>query len=568
MKKANFKADTEIKRVYRKAKPVDMEKFNEAKAKEHATMIRARQIALNLNLDMKIGDVEYQGDGNKAIFYYIADERVDFRQLIKVLAEAFRVRIEMKQIGARQEAGRIGGIGPCGRELCCATWMTSFVSVSTSAARFQDISLNPQKLAGQCAKLKCCLNYEVDCYVEAQKRLPSREIELETKDGTFYFFKADILSNQVSYSTDKNFPANLVTISGKRAFEVISMNKKGMKPDSLLEEEKKPEPRKPVDLLEQESVTRFDRSRNNKESGNNANRNNKKKKKETIITETARSSKQKAAIVRNNLNGRMKTARNSQKTATEGKETTAREITITTTGTEDRTRDGTTKTDVRKEDQIRNVHKDRNGRIRNVCKVKNVHNNKTVNGNSKDRNVKNVVPTTSVLPDRKEIRIRRNSQLMKSLLKNSILSLFSACLLTACNEHTVYHSYQSLPNKGWGKSDTLSFQIPITDSVPTTLRLFAEVRNSIEYPYHDLHLFISQNLQDSTVWRTDTIAFCLADSTGRWTGHGWGSIYQSETFITSVRPLHPANYTIKIMSGMKDEKLQGLSDVGIRIEKQ
>ena len=278
MKKANFKADAEIKRIYRKAKPVDMEKFNEAKDKEHATMIRARQIALNLNLNMKIGDVEYQGDGNKAIFYYIADERVDFRQLIKVLAEAFRVRIEMKQIGARQEAGRIGGIGPCGRELCCATWMTSFVSVSTSAARFQDISLNPQKLAGQCAKLKCCLNYEVDCYVEAQKRLPSKEIELETKDGTFYFFKADILSNQVSYSTDKNFPANLVTISGKRAFEVIGMNKKGMKPDSLLEEERKAEPKKPIDLLEQESVTRFDRSRNNSKEGNNANRNKKKKK--------------------------------------------------------------------------------------------------------------------------------------------------------------------------------------------------------------------------------------------------------------------------------------------------
>ena len=182
MKKANFKQDAEIKRIYRKAKAVDMEKYEEAKAKEHTTMIRARQIAASLNLDMKIGDVEYQGDGNKAIFYYIADERVDFRQLIKVLAEAFRVRIEMKQIGARQEAGRIGGIGPCGRELCCATWMTSFVSVSTSAARYQDISLNPQKLAGQCAKLKCCLNYEVDCYVEAQKRLPSREIELETKD--------------------------------------------------------------------------------------------------------------------------------------------------------------------------------------------------------------------------------------------------------------------------------------------------------------------------------------------------------------------------------------------------
>lgn len=277
MRKSNLKADAEIKRIYRKAKPVDMEKFNEAKAKEHATMIRARQIALNLNLNMKIGDVEYQGDGNKAIFYYIADERVDFRQLIKVLADTFRVRIEMKQIGARQEAGRIGGIGPCGRELCCATWMTSFVSVSTSAARFQDISLNPQKLAGQCAKLKCCMNYEVDCYVEAQKRLPSKEIELETKDGTFYFFKADILSNQISYSTDKNLPANLVTISGKRAFEVISMNKKGMKPDSLQEAEQKKEPKRTTDLLEQESVTRFDRRRNNKE-GNNGNRNKKKRK--------------------------------------------------------------------------------------------------------------------------------------------------------------------------------------------------------------------------------------------------------------------------------------------------
>ncbi|WP_455592025.1 PSP1 domain-containing protein [Bacteroides sp.] len=275
MKKANLKSDAEIKRIYRKAKPVDMEKFDEAKAKEHATMIRARQIAASLNLNMKIGDVEYQGDGNKAIFYYIADERVDFRQLIKVLAEAFRVRIEMKQIGARQEAGRIGGIGPCGRELCCATWMTSFISVSTSAARFQDISLNPQKLAGQCAKLKCCLNYEVDCYVEAQKRLPSREIELETKDGIFYFFKADILSNQITYSTGKGIPANLVTISGKRAFEIIGMNKKGIKPDSLLEAERKQEPKAPVDLLEQDSLTRFDRRRN----GDNGNGNRKKKKK-------------------------------------------------------------------------------------------------------------------------------------------------------------------------------------------------------------------------------------------------------------------------------------------------
>ena len=288
MRKANIKSEADIKRIYRKAKPVDMDKYNEAKAREHSTMIRARQIALDLNLNMKIGDVEYQGDGNKAIFYYIADERVDFRQLIKVLADAFHVRIEMKQIGARQEAGRIGGIGPCGRELCCATWMTSFVSVSTSAARYQDISLNPQKLAGQCAKLKCCLNYEVDCYVEAQKRLPSKEIELENKDGVFYFFKADILSNQITYSTDKSIPANLVTISGRRAFEVIGLNKRGIKPESLLEETHRTEPKKPVDLLEQESLTRFDRNRKNKNggdgnngngNGNNGGNRNKKKKK-------------------------------------------------------------------------------------------------------------------------------------------------------------------------------------------------------------------------------------------------------------------------------------------------
>ena len=270
MKKANLKPDVEIKRIYRKAKPVDMEKYEEAKAKEHDTMIRSRQIALNLNLNMKIGDVEYQGDGNKAIFYYIADERVDFRQLIKVLAEVFRVRIEMKQIGARQEAGRIGGIGPCGRELCCATWMTNFISVSTSAARYQDISLNPQKLAGQCAKLKCCLNYEVDIYVESQKRLPSREISLETTEGTYYFFKADILKGLITYSTDKNFMANAVTITARNAFEVINMNKRGEKPENLIDVNHASP--KTFDLVEQESLTRFDKRKSS---------NNRKKKKKT-----------------------------------------------------------------------------------------------------------------------------------------------------------------------------------------------------------------------------------------------------------------------------------------------
>lgn len=265
MRKTLGKKEVEIKRVYRKAKPVDMEKYNEAKSREHDTMIRSRQIAASLNLDMKIGDVEYQGDCNKAIFYYIADARVDFRQLIKVLADAFKVRIEMKQIGARQEAGRIGGIGPCGRELCCAAWMSNFVSVSTSAARYQDLSLNPLKLAGQCAKLKCCLNYEVDSYVEAGRRIPSKEIVLETMDSTYYFFKSDILSGQVTYSTDKTIAANLVTIPASRAIEVISLNKRGVKPDRLDDGDAATEKPRSSDLLEQESVTRFDnKKRDNK----------------------------------------------------------------------------------------------------------------------------------------------------------------------------------------------------------------------------------------------------------------------------------------------------------------
>ena len=279
MKKNNIRTGEgyEPKKVYRKAKPTDIEKYEEAKAKEHATMIRSRQIAADLGLNMKIGDVEYQGDGNKAIFYYIADERVDFRQLIKVLAEAFRVRIEMKQIGARQEAGRIGGIGPCGRELCCSSWMTSFVSVATGAARYQDISMNPQKLAGQCAKLKCCINYEVDAYVEAQKRLPSREIVLETKDNNYYHFKTDIFKREITYSTDKSFAANLITITAERAFDVINMNKKGSKPITL-EADTKPQPpkRDAQDILGQDSVTRFDSVKKKKKkrpAGNNGGNN-------------------------------------------------------------------------------------------------------------------------------------------------------------------------------------------------------------------------------------------------------------------------------------------------------
>lgn len=272
VKKANLKSPDEIKRVYRIAKPTDMDKYYEAKSREHGTMIQSRQIAKDLGLQMKIGDVEYQGDGNKAIFYYIADERVDFRQLIKVLADTFHVRIEMKQIGARQEAGRIGGTGPCGRELCCATWMKNFVSVSTNAARIQDISLNPQKLAGMCAKLKCCLNYEVDDYVEAGRKMPARDVVLQTADSDWYLFKTDILAGLVTYSTDKSIAANLITISAERARAVIEMNRRVEKPEALDEGDSVSTSDRPADLLADADISRFDKAKKKKKAKNRPNR--------------------------------------------------------------------------------------------------------------------------------------------------------------------------------------------------------------------------------------------------------------------------------------------------------
>ena len=277
VKKANLRSEEEIKRIYRLAKDTDLEVYEMAKAREHQTMIESRQIAKDLGLEMKIGDVEYQGDGNKAIFYYIADGRVDFRQLIKVLAEVFHVRIEMKQIGARQEAGRIGGFGPCGRELCCSTWMKSFTSVGTAAARFQNLSLNPQKLAGQCAKLKCCMNYEVDQYVEACRKLPNRETVLCTQEGEWHFFKADILTGMVSYSSDKHFAANVTTITAERAIEVINQNKRGENPVALSKEKVK-EKAKPVDLATQEDLSRFDAQLASKKKKKKNKRNNAERK--------------------------------------------------------------------------------------------------------------------------------------------------------------------------------------------------------------------------------------------------------------------------------------------------
>ena len=226
----------ELKKIYRKARPFDIQRWQDAIAREEETMIRARELAANLGLEMKIGDVEFQGDGTKAIFYYIADERVDFRQLIKDLAAAFHIRVEMKQIGARQEAGLIGGLGVCGRELCCANYITEFKSIATSAARVQDLSLNPQKLAGQCGKLKCCLNYEVAAYTDAQARLPKVPEPLEFQDGQAFLVKTDILAQRLFFSYEKGSLVNVHALSADEVREIQEMNRRGEKPESLKKE--------------------------------------------------------------------------------------------------------------------------------------------------------------------------------------------------------------------------------------------------------------------------------------------------------------------------------------------
>ena len=252
-----------FKKIYRKAKQFDVEKWQEAIAREHEVMIRSRQIAAELGLEMKIGDVEFQGDGTKAIFYYIADGRVDFRQLIKVFAEEFRIRIEMKQIGARQEAGLIGGLGVCGRELCCSNYISTFQSITTSAARVQDLSLNPQKLAGQCGKLKCCLNYETAVYMDAQTRIPKVTNPLEFEDGLAYLMKTDILKEVMYFSYDSTSLANLYPLDASEVREIIKMNRNGIRPESLKADV---EPRTPefVSAVGDESITRFDEARKKK----------------------------------------------------------------------------------------------------------------------------------------------------------------------------------------------------------------------------------------------------------------------------------------------------------------
>jgi len=266
LKKHNIPLTSEFKKIYRKVKPADLEKWEEVIALEHAVMIEARQMALEINLDMKIGDVEFQGDKTKAIFYYIADERIDFRQLIKVLAERFKIRVEMKQIGARQEAGRIGGIASCGRELCCSTWMTNFVSVTTNSARFQELSLNPQKLAGQCGKLKCCLNFELETYLDAQKDFPDKEIPLRTEKGLLYHQKTDVFKGIMWYSANKDSALNSIPVPIHTVIEIIEQNKKGIEVPELSAdvEENDVTAIGYTNVVGQESLTRFDDKRKTK----------------------------------------------------------------------------------------------------------------------------------------------------------------------------------------------------------------------------------------------------------------------------------------------------------------
>ncbi|WP_419510808.1 PSP1 domain-containing protein [Alistipes sp.] len=265
----------EFKKVYRKAKPYDIEKWQEAIALEHETMIASRQIAADMGLNMKIGDVEYQGDKTKAIFYYIADERVDFRELIKVFAEQFHIRIEMKQIGARQEAGRIGGLGACGRELCCASWMSSFSSVTTGAARVQEISLNPQKLAGQCSKLKCCMMYEYDTYVDARKEFPRLREPLQAMDGEYFLVKSDILAGTMTFSSSKDSMVNVTTLPLSRVREIVALNRAGKKVEQLQHaDDIRPVTEEPTYRSEEDSITRFDSAKRRSKRGRNRGKQN------------------------------------------------------------------------------------------------------------------------------------------------------------------------------------------------------------------------------------------------------------------------------------------------------
>lgn len=475
-----------------------------------------------------------------------------------MLAEAFRVRIEMKQIGARQEAGRIGGIGPCGRELCCSSWMTSFVSVATGAARYQDISMNPQKLAGQCAKLKCCINYEVDTYVEAQKRLPSREIVLETKDNNYYHFKTDIFKREITYSTDKSFAANLITIPASRAFDVINMNKKGMKPISL-EADTKPQPpkRDAQDILGQESVTRFDSV--------------KKKKKNvlptrimatTMETGTELTPPRRQLPTPTHLFLRIRTTEETEPVAIIAATEEIIGITIVRiTGTE------------RITGRITKIIAGKTvGRIGRTTVIITGRTTETIARNKGRELITISNPTMTSLrimtnlsnrSNRPDLIKRRIGQRQSLRLKKFIAACVTCFLCFSCENEAVYDQYQAIQNTSWEKNKEYYFTFLIEDiSVPYDLTL--EVRNNNMYPYQNLWVFCSEELPIGPLKR-DTIECMLADEFGKWYGDGI-SLFQSSFPIRSAYyfPVK-GQYTFSFRQGMRNDQLPGIQEIGLRV---
>ena len=573
LKKANLKSADDIKRVYRIAKPVDIDKYNEAKSREHGTMIQSRQIAKDLGLQMKIGDVEYQGDGNKAIFYYIADERVDFRQLIKVLADTFHVRIEMKQIGARQEAGRIGGTGPCGRELCCATWMKNFVSVSTNAARIQDISLNPQKLAGMCAKLKCCLNYEVDDYVEASRKMPARDIVLQTLDSDYYLFKSDILAGTVVYSTDKGIAANLEEITAERARAIIEMNKRGEKPESLTEDGTVKQDTRPRDLLADADISRFDKARKRKKKpakrqggapvstaprkGEGQRRNNQQRRNnrpEGEPTQGVHLSQVHQPKGNNNSVGAAETAaqgvhlsqvhqpNNSTNNSVGAAETAAPP----------------------------KVYQPKNSTDSSVGAAETAAPPKVHQPSKKCTNQR-IAPTAlsvqlrQLHPLRMLIRIVAMKRAMSLRIAAMTLALV-AMLLTACDHRTIYDRYESTALSGWEKNDTITFAIrPLKDAA--TYRALLGVRTTDSYPFTSLTLIVEQEIMPAHRVLVDTICCELTDEQGKVLGDGIGyRQYQFE--VRQLQLQEGDSLHVVVRHDMKREILPGICDVGIKLLKE
>lgn len=569
VKKANLKSADDIKRIYRIAKPVDMDKYYEAKDREHATMIQSREIAKNLGLQMKIGDVEYQGDGNKAIFYYIADERVDFRQLIKVLADTFHVRIEMKQIGARQEAGRIGGTGPCGRELCCATWMKNFVSVSTNAARIQDISLNPQKLAGMCAKLKCCLNYEVDDYVEAGRKMPARDVVLETLDSDYYLFKSDILAGLATYSTGKGVAANLVTITAERARAIIEMNKRGESRSRLQRTESREKAISTLTSLPTPISVASTRARRTRRKRTRS-RVSRLTMPHALPTRTLSSRQQRAM-----LSQRRKTHSSQRATTLSQRQRMVSSLRARTVSNRDATITVTTATTTVSA-QDRKVSAatitDRAARtdlvMRMVCAARTALVVRTASCETMLRPSR-LLPSNlsnSLLHSSRSNKTQPEMKVKITRLLAYMAAMTAVVVMAACNGGMVYDRYTNTPVSGWEKNDTLYYCVPAVKSGGTYAANLG-LRTTDSYPFTSLTLIVEQRkvaADKAVTVVTDTVACQLTDRKGNAAGKGI-SYHQYQFPVTKLTLQDGDSLFVSIRHDMKREILPGISDVGFSL---